>query len=370
MAMKRYTTLEDHWNMMFGSTLDDDIKDPDEDRRAALRPVSWHPGCGRAHDASQSPMDSVIGGHYPERTARRSYPSQDVEVSPFLNQFPGLDSLESQLQHCGYSSSNVTPAVDSYATSPSWDDVSRGMHSSVEYTSFPHHHHQHQQTSNWSVPDWVQMTQSTTQSSAQNSDEFLPIQQPTSSKKEPDLASEDDESIDSDKVLVGMGLYDPPEGYDSWFSSGSHLSTGKGLKLEETWEPPEAIDDDDDSDADADIDIDEEETGNAKKDEDDASIDEDAAEEPKPQPLTPAALPIAAPAPAPVATTAASVVVATMPTKPEPQTWPVAQGQQFTVNMSGRSFFFDEDETYTNEWWFHQLKQPSAQDAGIGYGWL
>jgi hypothetical protein len=366
MASKRYTTLEDHWNMMFGSTLDDDIKDPAEDRRAALRPVSWHPGCRRPHDPAQSPMDSVIGGNYSEWTARRSCPNQDIEISPYLNQYSG--ELQSQLPHFGYSSSNVTPAVDSYTTSPSWDEISRGMQSSVEYTSFPHHH---SHSSNWSVPDWVQMTQSTAQSSAQNSDEFLPIQQPSSSKQDSSVACEDGDSVDDDKVLVGMGLYDPPDGYDSWFSAGPQLSTGKGLKLEETWEPPEAVDDEDDYDDDSDADVDiEDDAGNAANNEDDASIDEDAAEEQKPQPPTPATLPVANPIDAVPMAAATSVGITTMPSKPEPQAWPMAQGQQFSVNMSGRSFLFDEDETYTNEWWFHQLKQPSAQDAGIGYGWL
>jgi hypothetical protein len=40
--------------------------------------------------------------------------------------------------------------------------------------------------------------------------------------------------------------------------------------------------------------------------------------------------------------------------------------------MEGQSFFFDEDETVSKEWWFQQMKQPSMpmRANGLGYGWL
>jgi len=53
------------------------------------------------------------------------------------------------------------------------------------------------------------------------------------------------------KELVGMGLYDAPDRSSfSSFTSGplshpGHESMGKGLKLEETWQPPEDEEDDD-----------------------------------------------------------------------------------------------------------------------------
>lgn len=78
-----------------------------------------------------------------------------------------------------------------------------------------------------------------------------------------------DEPEDEGEILVGMGLYDTPDKYDedpqlnnyrstatSLFGSSyrSMEPTGKGLKLEETWEPPksddeEEEDDDDDDDS-------------------------------------------------------------------------------------------------------------------------
>jgi hypothetical protein len=63
------------------------------------------------------------------------------------------------------------------------------------------------------------------------------------------------------EILVGMGLYDAPDKYDHDMSLNNYRSTmssllggnrspGKGLKLEETWEPPESDDDEDDDEGD------------------------------------------------------------------------------------------------------------------------
>lgn len=309
MASKRYTTLEDHWNMMFGST--EETTSYPEARKQTNRPVSWHPGVHRTSYSHQSPLENQTMSSWVDRP---SIVTQD-DASSELSQFPGLDSLQSQFQHLGYGSSNVTLAVDSYATSPSWDTASPYPHLSMQHSI-------------WSVPDWVQMTRSTNPAVMPTSNEMQAHQKLASEQQDPAYATEDDDSIDSDKILVGMGLYDTPEGYDSWFVSGQ-ISTGKGLKLEETWEPPEAVDDDDSSDAD--------EAEEKDMDEDDTMESEESEEEQSRLQPTPAP----------------------------------AGNQQTPVNMSGRSFLLDEGQTYTNEWWYHQLKQPTtAQDVGVGMGWL
>lgn len=76
---------------------------------------------------------------------------------------------------------------------------------------------------------------------------------------------------DDSEVLVGMGLYDAPEKievdsqllkYRSTISSllgstfHSHEPMGKGLKLEETWEPPESDDGEAEDDGDDDEEVD------------------------------------------------------------------------------------------------------------------
>jgi hypothetical protein len=169
----------------------------------------------------------------------------------------------------------------------------------------------------WYLQQWAQKNQAQSFIESQNgSAEFLPIQHPSDHDKQTD--AEDD-----GKELVGMGLYDAPDPTSAW--GGFTEATGKGLKLEETWQPPEAEEDDD---------------------EDDASS-EGSIEEPSP------------PLPA---------------TNPQSQQLqlPVHVKAQTPGSMEGQSFFFDDDETVSKEWWFQQLKQPSmpVQDAGLGYGWL
>lgn len=136
-----------------------------------------------------------------------------------------------------------------------------------------------------------------------------------------------EDTEDAGKELVGMGLYDLPEPALSWNSSSLVEGTGKGLKLEETWQPPEDEDD--------------EENEEEEQEADDASSDDGSVEE--------------------------------LPTAKETTQLPIHNVKpQIPGNMDGQSFFFDEDESYTKEWWFQQLKQPSmpVRDAGLGYGWL
>ncbi|GKU01745.1 hypothetical protein FLAG1_03853 [Fusarium langsethiae] len=73
----------------------------------------------------------------------------------------------------------------------------------------------------------------------------------------------DDASEEEGEILVGMGLYDAPEKFNEDPQLNNYRSTvssllgssfrscepsGKGLKLEETWEPPKSDDDEDDDD--------------------------------------------------------------------------------------------------------------------------
>jgi hypothetical protein len=86
-----------------------------------------------------------------------------------------------------------------------------------------------------------------------------------------------EEAEEEGEILVGMGLYDAPDKYDTdpqldnYRSSMSQLlgtvyrpqeSTGKGLKLEETWQPPESDDEGDDGEEDADGEEQDDETAN------------------------------------------------------------------------------------------------------------
>jgi hypothetical protein len=151
--------------------------------------------------------------------------------------------------------------------------------------------------------------------------DFLSIQH--SPPELQDSFGEEDNQLEKQKSreLIGMGLYDPPGSTSPSYGFGRE---GKGLKLEEEWEPPEPPDDDDDIDNEA----------------DQESSEEEVEEAPDPP-------------------------------KVEEQQW----GMQASIlppptNLSGKSFFIDDDDTITNEWWYQQLKKPTVQGAGIGYGWL
>jgi hypothetical protein len=104
--------------------------------------------------------------------------------------------------------------------------------------------------------------------------------------------------------LIGLGLYDPPGS-----TPPPIHTTGKGLKLEETWQPPEDMED---------ADADEE--------------SEDEEEEPPNMHLPQATVPL--------------------------------------VNMAGQSFLFEDEEGLKNEWWYHHLKNPVPQAGTLGYGWI
>ena len=130
------------------------------------------------------------------------------------------------------------------------------------------------------------------------------------------------EEDEEPKELVGMGLYDGPDVSSLGWGSSALEGTGKGLKLEETWQPPENQDEDEDEDADA----------------DDASSDDGSVEE--------------------------------LPSKEESKVLPVPTKPKLSPNMEGQSFFFDEEESYTKEWWYQQLKQPTVRATGLAYDWL
>lgn len=66
---------------------------------------------------------------------------------------------------------------------------------------------------------------------------------------EPGVKEEEEEEGD---ILIGLGLYDPPEKlpYEGGLLGASFEPKGKGLKLEDAWEPP-ASDDEEDGEGEA-----------------------------------------------------------------------------------------------------------------------
>jgi hypothetical protein len=176
----------------------------------------------------------------------------------------------------------------------------------------------------WYLQQWAQKNREQVMMTSQNgSADFLPIQHPVTQDEE----MEDDNS----ERLVALGLYDLPDPSLSW--NGIEQATGKGLKLEETWQPPEDDDEEEDDE------------------ENDADAVDDASSE---------------------ASEELSPPLPSVNDCNQQLQLPVDGKAQTPGTMDGQSFFFDDDETVSREWWFHQVKQPSlpVRDNGFGHGWL
>jgi hypothetical protein len=298
---KLYATLDDHYKMMFGI---DDSEEVVEERPQPSRPVSWHPSSNqwfaqRSSAYVASPQQQEWSWHTPSR-----------------NSGHGSDFYSLSTRNSMYDSNTSHPV--GYGMHRGSDESDYSWQSVPQQTQSYAHSAVNTPTTEplpWYLQQWAQKNQSQAMMDSQHgSAEFLPIQHP-----------DDQMDVEDDgKELVGMGLYDAPDPTSNW--GGLVEATGKGLKLEETWQPPEDEDEDDE--------------------EDDASS-EASIEEPSP-PLPP------------------------VNQQSQQLQLPVHVKAQTPGSMEGQSFFFDDDETVSKEWWFQQLKQPNmpVQDTGLGYGWL
>jgi hypothetical protein len=297
---KLYATLDDHYNMMMGIDGDDHVEPMGEP--ANPRPMSWHPSSNQYHTRPQSSMF-----HQSQDWSQNYSDQTSVQGSDFYS-FSSANSMgaDATPQYPNYTAGFETHRGSEDSDS-SWHTQQSHVHSSYSTPAT--------EPMPWYLQEWARKNQEQATASQNGSMEFLPIQHPTDADEE----QADTSMEDSGKELIGMGLYDVSDSSLDW-SSPLGEATGKGLKLEETWQPPE--------------DEDEEE-------EDDDNASSEDGEEELPPPPTPMA--------------------------------PVGSAKaQTTGNMEGQSFFFDEDDNITKEWWYQHLKQPSmpVRDAGYGYGWL
>lgn len=304
------------------------------------RPMSWHPSSAQFHGTFlQNPSSAGFENQYYSQispptmnghsTSMHAGPySYDMEIPSSAYPVP-LDSStyqmtpnDSPFYDGGFQSfSNAEPIyTPTYDTSPS--------------------------NTSWYMPEWPASAQTLPQTQYpiyRTQQDFLPIQHPPELEEDdvPKTPPSAELEHSNSKILVGMGLYDPPATPPHPFMSA--LSQGKGLKLEEAWVPPAESDDDDDAEDDGE----EEEQSNSQP----ASVANN--------------LP-----------TASQNVARQIQSQTQ---WPVAMQPQITPdvhhiqsNLQGQTFFFEEGEDVGGEWWYQQLKNPRAvtQSQGIGYGWL
>jgi hypothetical protein len=301
---KLYATLDDHYKMMFGA----ELEEVHDERLQPSRPVSWHPSSTQfqaqrsssyfepQHSQYSSPRDSVQGSDFYSLSTRNSMfePTSD-HTTTFAN-IQGMHRGSEESENGWQNTSHQTPSyMTSAVNTPSTEPLP------------------------WYLQQWAQRNREQVMMASHDaSSDFLPIQHPA--------ARDEEMEDDTGERLVALGLYDAPEPSSTW--NGMEEATGKGLKLEETWQPPEEDEDDDE-----------------EADDDDASSE--ASEEPSP--------------PLPAAND-----------RSQQLQLPVHVKAQTPGSMDGQSFFFDDDEMVSKEWWFQQMRQPSMplRDNGLGYGWL
>jgi hypothetical protein len=292
-AVKKYATLEDHWDLMFGNKTKSEVLEDRDDSR----PVSWHPSSNRFSSICQSPVEqSPFPGD--------SQHSLDDSVLPIQT---------SQDSMMAMSMASTPMAPEPYTVSSAWEQMmsstpstSMATYPAVPYDPMPYQLQQ-------GLQQGLQHMAPATSNPSDEAD-FLPIQYPQDdSKLSP---TPDNKSLKSGgKVLIGMGLYDPPENRPTFVGSTLLQGTGKGLKLEETFQPPSEQDNEDPVE--------------------DVGSDEEEEELPNPN--------------------------ATQSTEPE---------ASVSVNMSGQSFLFEEDDAYANEWLFQQFRYPErVQGTTLGLSW-
>ncbi|KAI9709543.1 MAG: hypothetical protein M1820_003303 [Bogoriella megaspora] len=302
---------------MFGSP------EPEQHReleKTVIRPVSWHPSASRAisgFETANRPTSEIpaVPNVYMD-----SNTSWEPSYTAYMN-----DNASRHMSQEG--STDLETAIMNYFAGVSTYPLEVQFDSSMDSEVSQHMN----VTENWLSAQHAQMQQAWSHTPVDPSEatelhnDFLPIQA-TQGGKQPSLRSQ--RSKDSAKSLIGMGLYDPPEdpvrtwqtqydGYRSWLAPDLVPSSGKGLKLEETFEPPPDHDED--------------------CEEDNGSSEDEVQEEP--------------------------------PSLDDPQLHVTVASSQPT-NLAGQSFFFEDDEAYHNDWWYSQGKNPSAQDAVMDCNWI
>ncbi|KAF2273159.1 uncharacterized protein EI97DRAFT_384303 [Westerdykella ornata] len=293
-SAKRYATLDDHFNLMFGITTQDDAP---TDSTESTRPVSWHPSS--LSQGSSRPSASA----WPTSGADWSRHSTHGADFYSLSARSPMDSMPSNYY------SVYPPSEDLYRASQGSID---GWHSHPQSYAASSFSTPSTEPLPWYVKEWTRRNQAVPSPSVDyEPTDFLPIQHPSA------VEAPADEEEDSGKELVGMGLYDSPDPTFSWNSPAP--ATGKGLKLEETWEPPEEEEDDGDDN----------EAGDASSD--DGSIEE---------------LPVA---------------------KEEPQLPIPTVKPDLAANMQGQSFFFEDDDNSGRDWWCQQQPSVPVQATGLQY---
>ncbi|ROW06063.1 hypothetical protein VMCG_04523 [Cytospora schulzeri] len=241
--------------------------------KRAARPVSWHPSTQQLPQQIQQ-MPAV-----PTQTTQYPFPSYyDTDFYNPPTQFPPTPAAYSAYSSPVSTLSPLTlpystwelppPQVETYSShvcsSPSWDVTAAPMASTVpamnsvpaptydsicDFTpaAVPY---QSQSPDDWSCYGSQSMATPPTPEDPPRMHQPEPVLQ--NEESIPYQALEENEDEEEGDILIGLGLYDPPEKLPYHGEGGllgaSFEPMGKGLKLEDAWEPPASDDEDDDED--------------------------------------------------------------------------------------------------------------------------
>jgi hypothetical protein len=294
-AAKQYATLDDHYRIMFGLDADGSKEEGHSREHNTARPVSWHPSSShfqglQTRKPDWSSLQPQPPSQHQNTLVTNKYTEADTPISNYNEQHPHLADLAwSSYMHGQVTAESEQPSYSSLSchSNTSWHSPALNLPADTRSS-------------------YLHPTQS----------DRLFLEQPIARHSQESNEGRHRLVRKKSDELIGLGLYDPPESSPSAFGVGSALM-GKGLKLEETWQPPEEMEED--------------------EDEDEGAESSEEEEEP-PHQLE--------------------------------QQWP--QNPLPLMNLSGQSFFFEDEEGVANEWWYQQMKQPAAvpRDGALAYNWV
>ncbi|KAL9096886.1 MAG: hypothetical protein Q9165_000850 [Trypethelium subeluteriae] len=331
-SVQQYASLDDHYNAMFGSPKPETEHYANDNDKSVVRPMSWHPSASTAIRSGLKPTYSKRQSvHVPSIPA--AYRHSDYAARPTFTD--GGYDLQASDAGSEIPLSTDGGSVDlalwnRYTTACSWPLMAHiDPCVASDLGLLP------DAPEDWSsaIATFPQPVESiTVQAPTEIQADFRSAQDSPMPQNVAEHTLRTQRSKDSSKSLVGMGLYDSPEpltsswrihmdGYQSWLAPDLVQSSGKGLKLEETFEPPP----------------DHGEDGEEDEEDDHGSSEDEVQEEP--------------------------------PSMDDPRLHVTVASNQ-PPSLAGQSFFFDDDEAYSNDWWYGLTKNAPAPDAALEYGWI
>lgn len=149
-------------------------------------------------------------------------PCWDVSSAPMAANLPSANDVQQTPAFV------ATPSAYTPAPVPTYEEPS---YSPISWSNMPSTGHTHNVTAPPTPEDPPKAQQP----------EPIVVKQEPMPYSPPELQENDEEEGD---ILIGLGLYDPPEKLG--LLGASFEPTGKGLKLEDAWEPPASDDEEDD----------------------------------------------------------------------------------------------------------------------------